>query len=100
MDLRFKRKTYNPNCYRRYGQYGKWYPHYSADLMDSMSFGFKIGHVFARFSKKDEKMASLLQNPDVIKGAPANDRPANNMKMYVFFMLFLKPPISYINLEP
>ena len=51
-------------------------------------------------SKSAANIASLLQNPEVIKGAPANERPESNIKMNVLFIFFRNPPISVINLEP
>ena len=45
-------------------------------------------------------MASLLQNPVVMNGAPISPRPAAHMKAYVFFMRFRRPPMSVMNREP
>ena len=51
-------------------------------------------------SYTDAKIASLLQKPVVINGAPIKPRPAAHMNAYVFFICFRRPPISVINLEP
>ena len=47
-----------------------------------------------------EKIASLLQNPVVMNGAPISARPAAHMNAYVFLICFRKPPISVINRDP
>ena len=45
-------------------------------------------------------IASLLQNPVVIKGAPIKPSPAAHINAYVFFICLRRPPMSVMNLEP